>query len=148
MPFKGSCALFPELQRDKDTVQVYPARHRTPPLRITDANLDCAFVENSLLSIDSKIGEGRPPPLQHTLEVNSRGVFFYLDHRLQQRGPRGNDRQPASVKAFFCDDGDYAADLLRQTPVFRETQQHLKRCSLVSIYVVVHSNWTISVIFM
>ena len=62
MPFKGSCALFPELQRDKDTVQVYPARHRTPPLRITDANLDCAFVENSLLSIDSKIGEGRPPP--------------------------------------------------------------------------------------
>ena len=44
-------ALFPELQRYQYTVM---SRRRGPrtPSKTADANLDCAFVENSLFYID------------------------------------------------------------------------------------------------
>ena len=51
-PFSGPGALLPELQRYKDTV--CRARRGGPrtPSTTTDANLNCAFVENALVYTD------------------------------------------------------------------------------------------------
>ena len=58
-------ALLPELQRYKDTVRcaALGAEVRGPrtPSRTTDANLDCAFVENALLFVVPNIGGARAP---------------------------------------------------------------------------------------
>ena len=48
-------ALLPEIQRYKDTIsQVCRARRKGPgtPSKTSDANLDCAFVENALFYTD------------------------------------------------------------------------------------------------
>ena len=45
---------------------MWRARHRGPrtPSRTTDANLDCAFVENALVFVAPKIGRARAPPVR------------------------------------------------------------------------------------
>ena len=50
-------ALLPELQRYKNNCQVWRARRGGPRTlsTTTDANLDCAFIENALLYTDPRL---------------------------------------------------------------------------------------------
>ena len=54
---------FPELQRNMGHRQVCGSRRSGPRKQstTTDANLDCAFVENALVFIVPKVGRARGP---------------------------------------------------------------------------------------